>query len=346
MKKISLLLAISLVATSLLTACGKTEEPTAASTPTQESSITNNTVDDGSAPQSNSESAPANDSKADDTKDWNKAYDNFFKDYKFFDDGVTLDLYTVDYNGKANVRMLMSTLGEDTRMTMEMMGNDGASSGFTVCKVGDYSYLYYDATSQMPEGGNPDEYIIWVKTVNDEDTSSIGTFDKDNFGLDEEVAIEATYDGEETIDGVVYDVLKYIEARADITDENADSDPIIQYYYINRETQKLDKVESLTQNSSTTIHFTSISKIEYPANIEEAKEVTSEEYAMDAFVALLSMASGSMDSDDDDDFNWDWDIDDDFDWDSDWDVTGDSDLDFDWDIDWDEDLNFTIEDVE
>ncbi len=290
MKKrlLSILLAATLVAMSL-TGCGDvatgvddrettqeseqpsseqaTEAPTEAPTPEPTEAPTPEPTE---APTPEPAEAPTAE-PAGVTGEWATAYEGYFEredimpdkfqmDTEISQDGVTFGMIIASADQKAYMRYDFGSIAMDIYANEEKI--------YTCTEMaGEKSWMFVPITSE--------EDVDSVINMDESGMVDTGTFT--SYGYKEEV----------TEDGVVYDVLTF---EADNDGEATEG-----LCYINRETQKMEKMVVDTEAGPAVFDITEIDGIEIPAEAENATEGTQEDLVGAIFGVIMMGALSGLD---------------------------------------------------
>lgn len=201
--------------------------------------------------------------------DWANAYDDYFSREGILSDKIMLTM-TVEESGMV-MDIAVATAGEDVYMAYDF--GTAALDLYVVDQV-----IY--ACTKM-EGV---ESWMYAPVTPGSDTESMFSMTDTGFA-DTENATACTYREEVVENGIVYDVLDVVIEEEGVTSTAA--------YYVNRETQKIEKCVVEQDGVEAECFFVEIDGITLPAEAANAVEGT-EEDIMGALIGVMFMAMGGM----------------------------------------------------
>lgn len=186
---------------------------------------------------------------------------------------------------------------ENMKVTMSM-DMEGITMDIVVATVGDSSYMGYafDSASldlyatkekvyaHMVMAG--EESWIYAPVTSAEEVDSVMSMAGETTIVDAENVSSCTYVETVVEEGVTYDVL-----LLEVDDGSATGNA---YYYVNRETQKVDKFTMEQDGQFVECFVEEMNSIEVPAEAANATEGTMEDIAGALFAVLLSAMSVGM----------------------------------------------------
>ena len=271
-KVVSLLLAMMVAATTLA-GCnfsadlGDDVEVTVDSESEQESEEESTDA----ASEAESEAASEADSEAAADTDWSTAYDNYFDENSMLRDNSQL-VISENIDG-LTIGMITAISGDNFRMLI-----DFGTASIDVYSVDGKAY----AKSVM-EG---QEAWTCATLASEEDSSTIKNANPN--ALHNENIVSYTYRCEETVDGVVYDVLDMV-----VTTDGENANMLC---YINRETQKISKYVVEEEGKTREMLIEDIDGIELPAEAANATECSAEDIATSIMATILVGALSSAET--------------------------------------------------
>lgn len=180
---------------------------------------------------------------------------------------------------------------EKVKLTMST-DMDGVSMDVVVAVVGDSSYMRYafeNAILDLYGTGDMiyahtvmsgEESWIYAPVTSEEEANGVMNISTDTLIVDAEDVTSCTYVEEVVEDGVIYDVL-----FLDVNDESVTGDV---YYYVNRETQKVDKFTMEQDGQTVECDVEEINSIELPDEAVNATEGTMDDVAGALFAVMFS----------------------------------------------------------
>ena len=204
-------------------------------------------------------------------------YKDFFKNYSMENQMIDASLDVKEENISMSMVIKVAQVGKSSFFEFGMDAGTGMNE-ILMYNDDDAGYIYFEeafagAGKTAYKAKNDDESIK-------EMTDSLAG--EKTFGLDNETSSKVKYDRTEVIDGVTYDVLV------------VDIDEGKGYYYINRDSQKLEKIEIPYEGEGTLdVKITSIDKIDFPAS---AKEIKSDELGEKVAADIMGIMFGALGS--------------------------------------------------
>lgn len=200
-------------------------------------------------------------------EDWSTAYDSFFENYELDQNKIYMEMtMPIDELGVMNV--VISVYDNDTMVSMGMGG--AADNGFAMYAMSDgYTYV---STSVNGE-------VQWAKGKMDaEEVGSLADTDS----VKDSLAADTTYVEAVEEDGIVYDVLS----------ANVDGEELL--YYINRASQKLERITGMVDGVEAVIELREPKEIILPEEALNTEELSEEEFAGVVFGAMMTIMAGGM----------------------------------------------------
>ena len=226
-------------------------------------------------------------------EDWSKKYENYFEEHPL--DNSVMDVEYEEQGLKTHIQMGFCRTDEMLYMKYAIWaGKEGTE--FDLSQEKDYLIAYFqksgDAYVKTVMPGKKDECYrtTGMPWENAEEISESGN----PLELGDDTFDGITYDSEETIDGVVYDVLFSKTIRQTASKANR---YVKTYFYINRETQELELIRVKDGTKVMDCHMTPInpeSVAEIPADLLSGKKVKSEEFGMNFAIAIVKISFHSM----------------------------------------------------
>ena len=207
-------------------------------------------------------------------KDWSKAYDNFFNTYEI-EKGLELST-TMEQDGVL-IDMDIAFVNEETSFAMNISYQENEPTYLAMYNVDNKVYVEFETLGTKEwayanvENKETAQEIMGTTDMNFDET--INFKGVDNVSYIEEV--------EEN--GIIYDVLDVTQN----TGENAKM-------YINRETQKIDKIVTTQDGLEYAFLLKEIDEITLPEEALNAKEVSEEDIAGYMFAAIMGAMSMGM----------------------------------------------------
>lgn len=210
---------------------------------------------------------------SEDIGDLTEHYKNYFDTFSMDHQLLDAKLEVSEEGFSMSMIIKAGQVGDSSFIEFGMDGGKGMSE-ILMYNDAEGGYLYFE---EVFAGAGKKSY----KSKND-DTSVKELTDSlagdKTFGLDKETASKINYDRTEVIDGVTYDIL-----LAKIEEGEG-------YYYINRDTQKLAKIEIPYEGQGIMeINVVDLDKIDFPASAEELKpDEIGEKMATDIMAIMFS----------------------------------------------------------
>ena len=211
--------------------------------------------------------------------DWSKAYDDYFEQFNF-EDGLELSATTTESGVDMEIAVGIAENG--TYMAMDISYEDNEPTTLKMYEIDDVLYVYYDML-----GTNE-----WVYAEVEEDEAEELMSNDILKDIDTSAFDNAVYEKEVEEDGVIYDILLLEE------------DTTTSRFYIDRETQKLEKVAIEQDGETVDYKLKDIDEIKLPKEAKGARETTTDEIGM----LLVGVILGAM-GEDMEDFDMDIDVD-------------------------------------
>jgi len=202
-----------------------------------------------------------------DGKDWSKAYDDYFQR-----DDVMSDKMQFNCTAMAEdiaFDMVIAMADDNVRMSFIF---DGAVFDMYAAKEKVYAYFEIQGQSQW----------VWAPVENEEDVDAM--LEMSDAGMVDTESVESvTYREALEEDGVIYDVLDVVS-----------NDGTEAAFFINRETQKLEKCVADQDGVTMVMLVEEIESVEIPVEAEsKATESTLEDIMM-SMISVILAGSGAM----------------------------------------------------
>ena len=232
-----------------------------------------------SVEESKEESKESTDNKevSGDLGDLSEHYKDYFKNYSMENQMIDASLDVKEDNISMSMVIKVAQVGQSSFFEFGMDAGTGMNE-ILMYNDADAGYIYFEeafagAGKTAYKAKNDDESIK-------EMTDSLAG--EKTFGLDDETSSKVKYDRTEEIDGVTYDILV------------VDIDQGKGYYYINRDSQKLEKIEIPYDGEGTLdVKISDIDKIDFPTS---AKEIKSDELGEKIAADIMGIMFGAMGS--------------------------------------------------
>ena len=219
---------------------------------------------------SEASSEAAESSVASQDGDWSTAYDDYFERENIMSD---------------KVKTTATTSAEGVEFSI----------AFAIADENSYLSIDFD-TAALDIYFTPEKMYACTKMEGQEawtyapvtaetDTDSMVSVGESSF-LDVESVQSFSYAEEVVEDGVVYDTLDAVVVNEDSTIDGT--------FYINRETQKIEKYTFEQDGAEVVCHLEEIDSIEIPAAAQSGTEVTQDEIAMSIFGVMMAGMSSYM----------------------------------------------------
>lgn len=217
--------------------------------------------------------------------DWGAHYKEFFKNYTM--DGKQINMHFEGEESGMHLvfDMLMGSKDGNAVLSFNMTGQDGGESSLAV-------YVQKEGPAYM-------DIVMAGQGKTSYKTASMGENSLDDMNLagdylntDEVDKME--YVGEETIDGVLYDVLKM---NTEEDEENGEQVSEV-FYYVNRNAQELEKLKVSGPNDLAIEGIVSeMGELNIPADLLSAEEIDSETFAMSMVFGLFGIMAAASGED-------------------------------------------------
>lgn len=291
MKRLWMRGAALLMSAALLTGCGgKTEELSKESSSTLETLSAQSTgegVTPGVGPSASLESSE------EPKEDWSKRYDNYFSEHEL--NNCMMDIEYEEQGAKIRIQFSFGRTEEILYFKYAVWaGNAGKELDASEEKNSMTAYFNKDGEAYLKtimKGKKDELYQVtgmpWETAEEMSETSNPLELGDDTFeGL--------SYDGEEDIDGVTYDVLYSKTLRQSQSKANR---YVKTYFYINRETQELELIRVKDVTKVMDCYLTPLDPAEYseiPAEMKSGKKVKEENFAVTFALSLVKITFNSM----------------------------------------------------
>lgn len=270
---------IAVMMCGMLTACQKDDVSISADTQTE--SEVDQEVEDTGKEEASTEESEAEESETEESSDetvisdeanaeWSEHYKGFFENYDTNHMMINAKAEYEDAN--VNMSMIIGLGIVDDNMFFQFGMDMGKGENSVTMYVSDEGYAY------LEESIFGEKVCVKAKTEGNEGDIFSSISSEETFGLDQETASKIVYDHEEVIDGVTYDVLV-----AEVDDNKA-------FYYVNRDTQELEKISVPYEGGQMLDCLVSrIDKIDMPVATEEiSSDELGEKLEMDLMAILFS----------------------------------------------------------
>ena len=198
--------------------------------------------------------------------EWANAYDDFFS-----------------REGILSEKLMISMSMEESGMVFDIAVGVAGEDMFMSYDFGTAGVELYLVDKVLYAGTKMEGVESWIYAPVTEGSDAESMFDMTDTGFtDVENATSCTYGGEVEENGIVYDILDVVIEENGITSLAA--------YYVNRETQKIEKCVVEQDGVEAECFFTEIEEIVLPAEAANAVEGTEEE----VFGALLGVMFMAM----------------------------------------------------
>ena len=286
MKKriLSILLAVTLM-TGILSGCGeKNDKEDKNAEPVQEEASKEETTDDNVIDLGNGMmmEAPGEDDgliemegvvtvMEDGDIDWLSAYADYYTKEDMMPENVKVYM-TTDMEG-ITMNIVVATVGETSYMGYEIN-----NAVIDLYAMGEQIYARTEIAGE--------ESWIVAPVATEEDVESIMTMSGENTLIDAETVTACTYVETVVEEGVTYDVLSLsVDAESGIGSA---------YYYVNRDTQMVEKCIMEQDGQEAVCLIEEISSIELPAEAAGATEGTTDDVAGALFAVIFAAMSEGM----------------------------------------------------
>lgn len=285
-----------LLAGVLLAGCGgKTQEPESVSI--SEDSGLQKALKEGMGTSGNL-SESVSESVKESEEDWSTKYDHYFEEHPVMNTIMEID--TEDQGNKIFLRFSFGMTDELLYVKYVVWECD-AKKELDTSEERDYITAYFtkdgDVYLETVMKGKKTEYLK-ATGIDFNNAEEISQTDKP-MGLGEDAFQDVKYVGEETIDGVLYDVLYTKSIRQTKSKANR---WVKNYFYVNRETQELELYRLKDANEVMNIHFYPLDMDAIPPvtdAMKAGKKIKAEEVASRFAIAIVKITFHSMGMDPD-----------------------------------------------
>ncbi len=202
-----------------------------------------------------------------DGKDWSKAYDDYFERDDIMSDKMQFNCTALAEGITFN--MVVAMADDNVRMSFIF---DGAEFDMYATKEKIYAYYEMQGQSQW----------VWAPVENEEDLDSM--LEVSDVGMVDTESIESvTYREALEEDGIIYDVLDVVSG-----------DGMEAAFFINRETQKLEKCVMDEEGTSMVMLVEEIESLEIPSEADALATESTMEDIMMTMVGVIFAGSGAM----------------------------------------------------
>ena len=207
---------------------------------------------------------------SDDSDDWAEAYNDYFERDNIMPKNCETEmLATVD---DMDVEITLAVVDNDARMYFDL--ETVMMDLYVIDKK-----IYLKGTA---EG---EDIWMWTEAESEEDTE--GLVDTESVSIiDTDTIVSYEYREAVEEDGVVYDVLDVVTKD--------DSSELEWAYFINRETQYLEKAVAIDNDGTVLCNIREIEEIELPEDADEAEETDVETIAMSMFALLMLVTEANQ----------------------------------------------------
>ena len=251
---------------------------------TEESKTEESKTEESKTEESKTEESKTEESKTEESKtqaadgDWAAHYKEYFQNYSmegkqmgFHFEGEESGMYLV-------FDMKVGSKDKESIFTFSMNGQDGKNYSMEMYTLEDNSaYLLIDLGTD-------------VKTVYKTKSLQEGATDEMNLAgdyIDTDHLDQLDYVGEETVNGVLYDVL--------VMKESIDDTEAEMLYYVNRGSQELELIKvNGVEGLKVEGTISPMDKIDIPTDVSNAEELDSENFTQTMVTSLFSIIIASV----------------------------------------------------
>lgn len=265
-KLLSILLTVTLMATTLM-GCGAEDDSNAVISLDELAETISVTEAESSVEASSATEDNAGNSVNAEITDWATAYDNYFDENYIYRDDIMVSTSVIQDGVEMSVKMAFSD-------EAFYMGYDFGRAAVDI-------YGTADAVYSKSVMGSEETWSYATITSEEEAESvkSMGTTTEDNDSI-----VSWTYKEVVTEDDIVYDVLDVIIKSDDEENQNI-------ICYVNRETQKIDKIIMDQDGTEAILIVEDIEGVEIPEEAKNAKESTVEDIMMELVATMIAVSA-------------------------------------------------------
>ncbi len=279
--KLGLRVAAAILACTLLSGCGMLKTKDSEKDSEEEIVIR---MPDIELPEIVPESEPEENTEEEERQKWEDHYTHYIQPGGF--NNYSIDMWEKVSGMELNMRMKFSFEDNNYKSEIIMLDKKKQEKGSTI--------LYYVDGMSYVETLIDGKRISLYRSDELDLEQNESVVMENSLGIDEEAAKDADYYGSEEIDGVIYDILhtKNLVTRA----SNANSYMDV-YYYINRETQYLEKAVGKIVITVMEMEFTRNDNNEgvtAPKGGNSAKKLSEEDFNLAYGMSYLKTAFYSM----------------------------------------------------
>lgn len=225
--------------------------------------------------------------------DWSKKYEHYFEEHPL--DNTVMEVEEETEGQRIFLRFALGTT-EDMVYVKYAVWEGSAKKKLDTSEENNYVVVYY-----LKNGEGYIETVMKGKKTEYQKASGLDwnraaemTQTDDPMGLEKAEDAEITYDHEEVIDGVTYDVLYTKTLRQTKSKANR---WVKNYFYINRETQQLAVYELQDANEVLKINFTPLDTESFatiPEEMKNGKKIKAEEFDLRFALAIAKITYNSV----------------------------------------------------
>lgn len=226
-------------------------------------------------------------------EDWSGKYEHYFEEHPMMN--KIMEVSMEQYGNKVFLRFAFGQT-EDVLYVKYAVWESEGKKELDTSEENNYCTLYFtkdgDAYLETVMKGKKTEYQK-TSGVDWQNAGHLSQTDKP-MGIDNDMLDEITYDREETIDGVVYDVLY---AKSLMQTQSKANRWVKNYFYINRATQELELYQMKDTVVLMDCRFYPLDMEavkEVPAEMKAGKKIKEEEFASRYALAIVKITYNSM----------------------------------------------------
>lgn len=200
-------------------------------------------------------------------------YEDYFKNFSMEGKKMVLDCKASQDGMEMDFNMAAGSVGEQTYLSITSNDNE-----MTIYRLEDGSAYMYLSVGEMSQ---------WYKTASlDKDSLSDVNIAEDFVNTDEEEMANIKYVGQETVEGVVYDVL----TLAEDVEEGAPQP----YYYVNVETKEFERFKASADGVDMNGWFEEMGDVSLPAAASSAQDMEADEFGMSMLFGMIAVMTGGQ----------------------------------------------------
>ena len=202
-------------------------------------------------------------------------YEEYFKNYTFDGKKFSIDMTMEEEGMTISFKMEFGASNGDSMLYLGMPGQDGSNNSMTAYFMKDKSaYLALEISGQEP---TVQKTTNMDQSVAEQMNPAGGIVDAAADGA----AVDLVYVKEETIDGVLYDVVKPAGEDQEF------------FIYMNRATGEWELMKGEAEGQEIVAYILDMDPITIPASYANAEEIESDSFAMSLAFGMMGVMAGA-----------------------------------------------------